>query len=82
VCFISDSQLIDALKPSPDEVDHIFSHPLKGCHTGVLEGRDTEGLVEMGGQWWPHEQEFHVSGSVRRMECKLMKPSLSICGWA
>jgi hypothetical protein len=38
----------------------IFSRPLKGCHTGVLRGRDVVGLAERG-DWWPHEEEFHVT---------------------
>ncbi|WVO16634.1 hypothetical protein L204_104313 [Cryptococcus depauperatus] len=59
VCFLSDLTLLTQLHPNPDEVDAIFTHPLKGCHTGTLEGKDTQGLVERGGEWWPHEEEFH-----------------------
>ncbi|WVO23885.1 uncharacterized protein IAS62_005242 [Cryptococcus decagattii] len=59
VCFISDVSLLEHLQPSPDEVDAIFTHPLKGCLTGTVEGKDLEGLAEKGREWWPYEEEFH-----------------------
>ncbi|ORY30327.1 NUDIX hydrolase domain-like protein [Naematelia encephala] len=59
VCLISDLSIIENLKGSPDEVERIFSHPLKGCHTGRVEGKDEEALVERGSEHWPHEEEFH-----------------------
>ena len=61
VCFVSDYSIIEQLQSNPDEVDHIFTHPLRGCHQGVLEGKDLEGLVAKGDEWWPHEEDFHVS---------------------
>ncbi|WVQ98156.1 hypothetical protein IAU59_005278 [Kwoniella sp. CBS 9459] len=59
VCFISSPSVLDDLSPNPDEVDAIFTHPLKGCLTGNLEGEDAVGLAEPGEQWWPHEEQFH-----------------------
>lgn len=61
VCFLSDASLLEHLRPSPEEVDAIFTHPLKGCLTGTVEGTDLEGLAEKGSEWWPHKEEFHVS---------------------
>ncbi len=60
VCFLSDPTIIDDLIPSPDEVDLIFDHPLKGCLEGELHGKDVDDLVEKGGEWWPHTEDFHV----------------------
>lgn len=53
---------MDHLKRNPEEVDFIFSHPLRG----ILDGHPSEqyraGLETMGGEWWPHDDgEFHVS---------------------
>ena len=62
MCFISDPAILSTLQPSPDEVDYIFTHPLKGCHTGILEGEDAIGMAKEGGVWWPHPEELHVSG--------------------
>ncbi|WVQ75918.1 hypothetical protein IAR50_005553 [Cryptococcus sp. DSM 104548] len=59
VCFLSDPSLLLHLRPSPDEVDAIFTHPLEGCLTGKVEGQDLEALSEKGGEWWPYEDEFH-----------------------
>ena len=61
MCYLSDPALVDDLRPNLDEVDAIFSHPLKGCLDGYLSGDDAVGLSEKGGQWWPHEEDFHVS---------------------
>nr|XP_019008376.1 uncharacterized protein I206_06935 [Kwoniella pini CBS 10737]OCF47157.1 hypothetical protein I206_06935 [Kwoniella pini CBS 10737] len=59
VCFISDPSLLDDLRPNPDEVDAIFTHPLKGCLTGKLDAKDSAELVDIGGEWWPHEEKYH-----------------------
>jgi hypothetical protein len=61
ICFVSDYSIIQGLVPSPDEVDRIFTHPLKGCHEGRVWGKDQDELVEIGGEWWPHTEEFYVS---------------------
>lgn len=60
VCFISDLKIVDNLKANDEEVDYIFSHPLKAIHEGMVDGEDNDELVERGGDWWPHEEEFHV----------------------
>jgi len=60
VCFISDPALIDSLKPSLDEVDYIFTHPLRACHTGALDEKHAIGLAERRGKWWLHDEAFHV----------------------
>jgi coenzyme A diphosphatase NUDT7 len=52
--------LIDKLERNPEEVDDIFTHPLRGVMDGKVDGNDAEGLVEIGGRWWPHEEEYHV----------------------
>ncbi|OCF44860.1 hypothetical protein I317_01349 [Kwoniella heveanensis CBS 569] len=59
VCFISSPSLLEGLSPNPDEVDAIFTYPLKGCLTGTLNGEDAVGLSEAGEEWWPHEEEYH-----------------------
>jgi hypothetical protein len=65
VCLLSDPSLVDTLRANPDEVDYVFTHPLRA----VLDGRPAEGargeavvrgLQPVGGEWWPHEEEFHV----------------------
>jgi hypothetical protein len=61
VCFVSDPSIVETLKPHPAEVDAIFTHPLRGCLDGRVGGEDAVGLSERGGQWWPHEEEYHVS---------------------
>ena len=61
MCFISDVDLIASLKRSPEEVDHIFTHPLRGCHQGRLSGKDLEVLAEKAGRWWPYDEDFYVS---------------------
>ncbi|KAK8847504.1 hypothetical protein IAR55_005362 [Kwoniella newhampshirensis] len=59
VCFVSDPTILSGLSPNPDEVDAIFTHPLKGCWTGQVSGKDAEGLSDSDGGWWPHEGDFH-----------------------
>ncbi|WVR04712.1 hypothetical protein IAU60_001723 [Kwoniella sp. DSM 27419] len=59
VYFISSPSLIATLRPNPDEVDAIFTHPLKGCLTGSPAGVSSESLAGVGSEWWPHEEEFH-----------------------
>jgi coenzyme A diphosphatase NUDT7 len=61
VCFVSDPSIVDALIPHEAEVDAIFTHPLRGCLDGTVEGDDAARLSEKGGQWWPFEEEYHVS---------------------
>jgi hypothetical protein len=65
VCFLSDASVVDQLKASPDEVDYVFTHPL----AAVLSGRPGDGYMErlqpIGGEWWPHDEEFHVCSELQ-----------------
>jgi coenzyme A diphosphatase NUDT7 len=50
--------MLDRLKPSPDEVDHIFTHPLAAfLDPNLARG---ESLVDIGSEDWPYEVELHV----------------------
>lgn len=59
--LISDWTIIDQLKPNPEEVDYIFSHPLRGVLDGFPSEAYQSKLEIKGGEWWPHEEEYHVS---------------------
>ncbi|TXT13163.1 hypothetical protein VHUM_01564 [Vanrija humicola] len=59
VAFIDDPALVDTLVPNPDEVDCIFDHPLGAVWTGEPEDAAKPGLVEHGGEWWPHGEDYH-----------------------
>jgi hypothetical protein len=61
VCLISDPTLVDHLRPNPDEVDHVFSHPLEAVLRGQPDASSVDTLAKSGGEWWPHEEEFYVS---------------------
>ncbi|KAJ8453812.1 hypothetical protein ONZ45_g19559 [Pleurotus djamor] len=57
VAFLSDPSLLDNLKPSEQEVAHIFTHPLEALLDPSLA--HSEPLVEKGHEHWPYETEFH-----------------------
>lgn len=61
VCFVSDYEVIRNLKANEEEVDRIFTHPLRGVLEGRVDAADADTLVERGSEWWPHEEEYHVS---------------------
>lgn len=42
-------------------MDVIFIYLFKGCLIGIVEGKDFEGLVEKGSEWWLYKEEFYVS---------------------
>ncbi|GMK54366.1 hypothetical protein CspeluHIS016_0109520 [Cutaneotrichosporon spelunceum] len=67
VAFISDPELVNTLRPNPEEVECIFDHPLKAIHTGVVEGELADNLNLSDTNWWPGPTEFHsledVTGS-------------------
>jgi coenzyme A diphosphatase NUDT7 len=70
VCFVSDPALVDKLEPYPAEVDAIFAHPLKGVLDGKVEDEYAAELSGKGGEWWPFEEEFHVSSfTLPRLRC-------------
>ena len=61
MCFVSDLGILSTLTRNPLEVDHIFSHRLKGCHDGTVPPEELGGLAPSGGEWWPHPEDLHVS---------------------
>lgn len=64
--FISDPDIVEQCRPSPDEVDYIFSHPLRALLDGRPEAADADALAERDGEWWPHPEEFYVSRQAPR----------------
>jgi hypothetical protein len=58
VAFLSAPSLLKDLKPSPDEVDHIFTHPLEA----FLDVNHAKGepLVDIGSEDWPYNVELYV----------------------
>jgi peroxisomal coenzyme A diphosphatase NUDT7 len=58
VALLDDPSLLEHLKPSPDEVDHIFTHPLEAFLDPTATKRET--LVDIGSEDWPYEAEFYV----------------------
>jgi coenzyme A diphosphatase NUDT7 len=59
VVFLSDPSVLDQLKPSPAEVERIFTHPLL-AFLDVNVARH-EPLVALGSEDWPYEVELYVS---------------------
>jgi hypothetical protein len=47
---------------NPDEVEHIFTHPLRALldEQPPEDGLQTLPLAARG-EWWPHEEEYHAS---------------------
>lgn len=58
--------MLSSLQPNPDEVDCIFDHPFGSFHTGSVHGDAVQDLVPIGSDWWPLEDEFHVSSGILR----------------
>lgn len=62
VVFISDANILSRLAANPDEVEHIFTHPLRA----LLDEKPPEDalmglpLSEKGTEWWPFEEDYHV----------------------
>lgn len=61
VAFIADPEVLATLQPNPDEVECIFDHPFGAIHSGHVAGDAVQDLVPIGSDWWPMEDEFHVS---------------------
>lgn len=61
VAYIADPQILEDLTPNPDEVECIFDHPFGAIHRGSVAGDAVSDLVPLGSDWWPLEDEFHVS---------------------
>jgi coenzyme A diphosphatase NUDT7 len=58
VAFLDDPSILDELRPSPDEVDHIFTHPLEA----FLDPTRARGelLADSGSEDWPYDVELYV----------------------
>jgi len=57
IALLTDLSILDALKASEAEVDHIFDHPLHAILDPTLAS--TEPLVDIGSEDWPYEVEYH-----------------------
>lgn len=74
VCVLSSSAVVDALKPSPDEVAGIFEHPLEALLDGKWEGDAAATPSERGGTDWPYEEEYYVSSAcLKPPACRLTR---------
>ena len=51
--------MLEALRAEPSEVARIFDHPLEALLDPELV-RGEEGLVPIGSEDWPYEEELHV----------------------
>jgi hypothetical protein len=59
IVFLTDPTVLDNLKASEAEVDHIFDHPLEAFLDPSLASG--ESLVALGSENWPYETEYHAS---------------------
>jgi len=57
VSLLTDLSILDSLRPSPGEVDHIFDHPVEAFLDPFLAS--DEPLVAKGSEHWPYDSEFH-----------------------
>lgn len=64
VAFIADPAILESLTPNPDEVECIFDHPFGAIHRGTVDGNAAADLVPVGSDWWPLEDEYHVSSLI------------------
>ncbi|KAF8183956.1 hypothetical protein BJ912DRAFT_975715 [Pholiota molesta] len=63
LAFLSHPELIGSLKASPQEVSHIFSHPLEAILDPSLAKAGP--LVDIGSEDWPYESEvYNTSDSI------------------
>ncbi|KAF8168494.1 NUDIX hydrolase [Crassisporium funariophilum] len=58
VAFLTDNTILQELKASEREVQHIFTHPLEAILAPNLAAQ-SETLVPHGGEHWPYESEHH-----------------------
>jgi len=59
IALLTDLSVLDNLKASDAEVDHIFDHPLEALLDPTLASK--EPLVAIGSEDWPYEVEYHNS---------------------
>ena len=58
VAYLDDVSVLEALRAAPGEVARIFDHPLEALLDPELARE--EGLVPIGSDDWPYEEELHV----------------------
>lgn len=58
VAYLEDVSVLEALRAAPSEVARIFDHPLEALLDPELARE--EGLVPIGSEDWPYEEELHV----------------------
>jgi hypothetical protein len=58
VAYLDDVSVLDALHAAPGEVARIFDHPLEALLDPELARE--EGLVPIGSDDWPYQEELHV----------------------
>ena len=58
VSLLTDTAVIPTLRPSEDEVDLIFDHPLAALLDPELS--KSEPLVELNSELWPSSDPFYV----------------------
>ncbi|KZT06133.1 uncharacterized protein LAESUDRAFT_759659 [Laetiporus sulphureus 93-53] len=63
VALLTDVSVLDRLKASEDEVEHIFNHPLEALLEPEIVRK--EPLAEKGSVDWPYEEELHNSDDRR-----------------
>lgn len=59
VALLTDTSVLEQLKPAPGEVDQIFDHPLEAVLDPHLSAH--ENLVALNSERWPSSDEFYVS---------------------
>ena len=59
VALLTDTNILNELKPSPEEVDLVFDHPFEAILEPSLAV--AEPLVDLNSELWPSDIEFYVS---------------------
>ncbi|PVG04044.1 hypothetical protein CPB86DRAFT_690995, partial [Serendipita vermifera] len=65
VMYLEDTSVIDTLRAGVNEVDRIFSHPLKAILDPSIVGSPQEELSEKGGEDWPYQEELYNTSDSR-----------------
>jgi hypothetical protein len=71
VAYLDDVSVLEALRAAPSEVARIFDHPLEALLDPEMARE--EGLVPIGSEDWPYEEELHV----RLYDLSLSRPHVS-----
>jgi peroxisomal coenzyme A diphosphatase NUDT7 len=59
IVFLTNLSVLDNLKASEAEVEHLFDHPLEAVLDPLLASKEL--LVAVGSEDWPYDVEYHVS---------------------